>query len=87
MKCCIWQSLHCLIRYTKSSGTEIYYNLEFLTCDPLKYNMDKVMLIVSICMEKSKRMKRVKEKKSLIETFSVNITKMFSWRKKGKISV
>ena len=39
--------------------TEIYINLENSTCDPVKYKMDKSMLIVSICMGKIIRVKRV----------------------------
>ena len=34
------QGLHCLLRFKKSSGTEIHHNLENFTCDPLKRTMD-----------------------------------------------
>ena len=42
------------------SGTEIHHNLETATCDQLKYNMGRLILIVSICMEKPIRIQRVK---------------------------
>ena len=58
------QGLHCLLRLKQPSGTEIHYtcNLETSTCDPLKYTMDSPILIVhvSICVEKSIRIQRVK---------------------------
>ena len=38
----------------------VILNQEILTCDPLKYKMEKSVLIVSIYMGKSIRMKRVK---------------------------
>ena len=43
-----------------SSGTEIHHNLETSTCDQLKYIMGRLILIVSICMEKPIRIQRVK---------------------------
>ena len=42
------------------SGTEIHHNLETSTCDQFKYNMGRLILIVSICMEKPIRIQRVK---------------------------
>ena len=46
----------------KPSGTEIHHRyIENSICDPLKYTMDSLYLIVSICMEKSIRIQRVKE--------------------------
>ena len=36
------------------------HNFEISTCDPLKHKMDYSILIVSICLGKSIRMKRVK---------------------------
>ena len=39
----------------------MHNNLEISTCDPLKHNMDYPILIVSICLGKSIRMKRVKQ--------------------------
>ena len=53
------QGLHCLLRLKQPSATEIYGNFKILTCDPFKLRMDKSMLIASICMGKSIRMKRV----------------------------
>ena len=44
------QRLHCLLRLTQHSGTEIHHNLETLTCDPIKYKMGNPILIVSINM-------------------------------------
>ena len=42
------QDLHCLLRLKQHSGTEIHHNLENSTCDPLKYTMSNLILIVSI---------------------------------------
>ena len=53
------QGLHFLLPSKQSSGTEIHYNLEIPTCDPLKYVMDNPMLIAFICMGKSIRIQRV----------------------------
>ena len=44
----------------QSSGTEIHHSLENSTLDPLKYAMGILILIVSICIEKSIRIQRVK---------------------------
>ena len=49
------QGLHCLLRLKQTSGTKIYHN-----CDPLKHKMGNPILIVSISMGKSIRIKRVK---------------------------
>ena len=66
MKCSIMQhnaafhqGLHCLLRLKHPSGTEIYHNLENYTCDPLMYTMGSPILMVSICMGKSIKMKRL----------------------------
>ena len=53
------QDLHCLLRLKQSSGTEIHLDLETSTFDPLKCKMDNPLLIVSICMGKTTRTKRV----------------------------
>ena len=42
------------------SGTEIHHFIEILTCTHLNYKMDNSILILSICMELSNRMERVK---------------------------
>ena len=47
------QGLHCLLRLKQSSGRKIHYNLENSTCDPLKYTMGSLILILSIGMGKS----------------------------------
>ena len=39
----------------------MHHNLEILSSDPLKLKMDYPILIVSMCMGKSIKMKRVKE--------------------------
>ena len=52
--------LYCLLRFKKSSGTEIHHDLKNATCDPLKYTMGSPILIVSICIGKSIRIQRVK---------------------------
>ena len=41
-----YQCLHCLLRFKRSSGTEIHHSLENFTCDPLKYTMGSPILIV-----------------------------------------
>ena len=41
------QVLHCLRRFKKIFRAEIHHNLEFSTCDPLKYTMDSPILIVT----------------------------------------
>ena len=41
------EGLHCLLRLKYSSGTEVYNSLENSTCDPLKYTVDSLILIVS----------------------------------------
>ena len=41
--------------------TVTYFNLDNSTCDPLKYTMDRPILIVSVCMVKSTRKQRVKQ--------------------------
>ena len=51
------QGLHCLLRLKQSSGTETRNYLENSTRDPLKYTMGSPILIVSICMGKSIRIK------------------------------
>ena len=59
---------------TLMNGSALYNNnnkkknLEISICDPLKDRMDEFMLIVSICMGKSIRMKVVKELSGLPET-------------------
>ena len=53
------QGLHCLLRLKQPSGTEIHYNLENSTYDPLMHTMGSTILIVSICMGKSIRIQRV----------------------------
>ena len=53
------QGMHYLLRIKESSGTEIHYNLENSTRDPLKYLMGSPILIVSSCMGKSIRIQRV----------------------------
>ena len=40
-------------------GTEIHHDLENSTCDPLKYTMGTLILILSICMGKSIGIERV----------------------------
>ena len=40
------------------------------TCDPLKYKMDYHILIVSTCMGKSIRMKRVKQQNATLQIFA-----------------
>ena len=40
--------LHSLLRLKQPSGTEIHYNLENSTYDPLRYTMGSVVLLVSI---------------------------------------
>ena len=45
--------LHCKLRLKKPSETELHYNLENSTCDPLKYTIGSPILIVTICMGKS----------------------------------
>ena len=52
------QGLHCLLRLKQPSGTEIHHNLENPTCDPLKYTMGSLILIVSICKGKSIRIRK-----------------------------
>ena len=54
------QGLHCLLELKQPPGTEICHNLETSTCDPFKYKMGNPILIVSICMGKFIRIKRVK---------------------------
>ena len=54
------QGLHYLLGFKYSSGTEIHQNLENSFCEPLKYAMGSSILIVSICMGKSIRIRRVK---------------------------
>ena len=54
------QGLHCLPRLKQPSVTEIHYNSETSTCDPLNYKMDKPKLIVSICIGKYIRIQRTK---------------------------
>ena len=44
------QGLHYLPRLKQPSETEIHYNLENITCDPLKCTMDSPMLIISSAM-------------------------------------
>ena len=45
-----FHSLFAKIKTIFSSGTAIYQNLEILTCDPLKYKIDKSMLKYCINM-------------------------------------
>ena len=52
--------LHCLLRFKQSSGTEIHHNIKNSTCDPFKYTMGSPILIVSIGMGKSIRIRKVK---------------------------
>ena len=59
-KAAFHQGLHCLLILKQPSGTEIHNNLENSTQDPLKYTMDSLILVVSICMGKSIRKQRVK---------------------------
>ena len=47
------QGLHRLWMLKQSSEIWIHYNLEILTCDPLKYLMDYYIPIVVISMGKS----------------------------------
>ena len=60
------QGLHCLLRSKKPLGAEKCHNLEYSTCNPLKYTIGSSMLIVSICMGQSIRIKRVKIFKCLL---------------------
>ena len=53
------QGLHCLLRFKQPSGTDIHYNLENSTGDPLKHTMGSPILNVSICMGNSTRKRRV----------------------------
>ena len=52
--------LHCLLRQNQSSGGEIQYFFEFITCDPSKYTLDHRDLIVPNFMEKSIGLQMVK---------------------------
>ena len=61
------QGLHCLLGLKQSSWTEIHHNLENSTCDPLKYTMGCPILIVSICMRKSIRIRRVNHEPLLLQ--------------------
>ena len=45
------QGLQCLLRQNQSSGGEIQYFLEFITCHPSRYTMDHPDLIVPNLME------------------------------------
>ena len=56
--------LHCLLRLKLPLGTELHYNLETSTYDPLKYKMGNPILIISICMGKSIRIQRVYDSSS-----------------------
>ena len=49
------QGLHFLLMSKQSSDTEIIYNIEILTCDPLKCIIDNPILIAFISMRKSYR--------------------------------
>ena len=53
------QDLHCLLRLKQSSGTEIHYNLDISTHDPLNYTMDSPLHFVSIRRGIFLRMQRV----------------------------
>ena len=61
------RGLRCLLRLKQPSGTEIHNNSELSSCDPLKYTMGSPILIVSIWMGKSIRIRRVKN--FLVGTF------------------
>ena len=54
-----WQTVKTQVISSGSAGTAIHYSIEILTGKPLKYKMDKSMLIVSICMLQSTRMKQI----------------------------
>ena len=55
-----YQGLHCLLRLKQPPETEIYHTSDNSTRDPLKYKMNNLIFIVSICMEKSISIQRVK---------------------------
>ena len=40
--------MHCLLRLTQPSGTEIHYNLKTTTCDPLKYKWTILHILLSL---------------------------------------
>ena len=56
------QCLHCLLILKQPSGAEINYNLENSSCDPLKYTMGSLILIVSISMENPSSYKELNKK-------------------------
>ena len=55
-----YQGLHCLLGLKQPSWTEIHHNWENSTCNPLKYKMGSLILIVSICTRKPTRIQGVK---------------------------
>ena len=57
-----------IFREKQSSGTEIYHFIEIFG-NPFKYKMVNSILIVSICMGYSIRMKRVNKKKMVKNKF------------------
>ena len=71
------QGLHCLLPLNRLSGTEIHFDLETSTCDPLKNKMGIHLLIVSIYMGKSIRIQRIRDSKpyDLIKEFQRLICK------------
>ena len=50
-----YQCMYCLLRLKHLSGTEIHHCLDISTCDPLQHIMGSLILIISICMDKSIR--------------------------------
>ena len=59
-KAAFHQGMHCLLRLKQPSGTEIQYNLDYSSHDPLKYTMGSSPIrIVSICMANSIRLQNV----------------------------
>ena len=70
MNCRImWHSIRSALfaKLKQSPGTDKHHFIEFLTCIPFKYKMDESTLHVSICLEESIRMKRVKRSRCALK--------------------
>ena len=65
--------LKLLIDFALEVWFSIYQNLEISNCDPFNYKMDKTMLIVTVFMEKSITMKRVKVAHNMIQIMGKSV--------------
>ena len=69
---------------SETEVTELHYNLENSTCDPLKYTMDNPILTVSICMENPSEYKGLNRKSLCKYQSYLSVTRAF-WERSGSM--